>query len=257
MKFVRWLRRRCTGIMRTAVVLGLVALVAVLTDARGAGGAATGGGTAMHHGAAWEMRLRPILDGDGVGGVKFGQSPAAVAGHLRRLFGPPVGGRQVANGYRHAFCGFNWEVWEGLAATSDGRLLVAELDIWFRHGRFVGYDLGANNLQTQLRTWDQYAGHRMELSTPRGLALGDPILRARRLYGRALVLTSQAQGTPPNPRLPRLPVWEVTSPRGRNTGGIGTVEVQTGPRGTSHNIPRHEAVSGIGAGAAPNTPCSA
>ncbi|HET8978211.1 MAG TPA: hypothetical protein VFN87_08630 [Solirubrobacteraceae bacterium] len=237
--------------MRSAVALAFVVLVAIPL------GGAVAAGPVIHTGVARAARLRPMLDGDGIGGVMFGQSPAAVARRLGRLFGAPVGAQQVADGYRHAFCGFDWEAWEGLGANSDGRPFVAELDVWFRHGRFVGYDFGANNSQTKLSTWDRYGDHRMELSTARGLAVGDPIGRARHLYGRALTLRSQAQGTPPNPRLPRLPVWEVSLPGGRITGAIGTVEVQAGSPGTSNASSRHQAIGGIGAGTAPNTPCSA
>jgi hypothetical protein len=197
-------------------------------------------------------RLQPILDGDGIGDLKFGQPPAVVAAKLGRLFGPPVGARQIPHGYMRAVCGFRWEVWDGVGATSDGRLFVAQLTAWFRHARFVGYGFGPNNFQTRFHGANRSEGRPMMLATPEGLAVGDPLARSRRLYGRTFFLTTQLQGTPPNRRLSALHGWGASTSRGRIAGGIGVTNlVDRGHATTS----RPRSIFGIGAGRGPNTPC--
>jgi len=190
----------------------LSALVAVSVASCGAGG---GAGTRSDLSSASRglarAALGPMLAGDGIAGVKFGRSPAVVAARLGRRFGPPVGADQIAHGYIRAGCGFYWEVWDGLGASSYGRRFVAQLTAWFRHARFVGYSYGPNNFQTELSTWSQYASHPMMLATSTGLAVGDPLARGQRLYGRAFAVTTRPQGTPPDPRLIRLPVWEAST----------------------------------------------
>jgi len=194
--------------------------------------------------------LRRLLDVDGIGSVKFGQSPAVVAARLRRLFGPPVGPSQIPNSYRRDACGFSWEEWQGVGAASDGRLFAAELAVEFRDARFVGYDYGPNDFQTDFQNdWSQYASHPMMVATGRGLAVGDPLARGRRLYGRAFVVTTRMQGTPPNPRLKRLPAWEASTASGGIEGGIGTVSLVGDAFG------RRRGISGISAGVGPITPC--
>ena len=116
--------------------------------------------------------LQRLLDGDGIGGVTFGQAPEVVAARLRRLVGAPVGAQQIRNGYRHYFCSFYYEEWDGLGAASDGRFFVAGLDVLFSNSRFIGYSYGPNNLQTDLNTWNQYANQPLMLATAKGLAVG-------------------------------------------------------------------------------------
>ena len=94
-----------------------------------------------------------------------------MAARLGRLFGPPVGAGQIPHGYIRAACGFYWEVWAGLGASSDGRFFVAQLTAWFRDARFVGYDHGPNNSNRQPETWTQYVRHPMLLATARRLAV--------------------------------------------------------------------------------------
>jgi hypothetical protein len=198
--------------------------------------------------------LRRILDGDGIGDVKFGQSPAVVAAKLGRLFGPPVGARQIPHGYIRAGCGFHWEVWDGVGATSGGQLFVAQLTAWFMDSSFVGYDYGPNNFQTRFRGADRSAGRPMMLATPAGLTVADSLGRGRRLYGRGFLQTTQLQGTPPNHRLPALNVWRASTPRGAIGGGIGMTDlIARGHPTTSTSTSR--SVFGIGGGKAPNTPC--
>jgi hypothetical protein len=206
-----------------------------------------------------------VLEGDGIGSVKFGRAPAAVAARLGRLFGPPVGADQVPHGYRRAGCGFYWEVWDGLGAASDGRLFAAELEVWFRNSRLVGYSYFGNNFETTFQNdWKQYASHPMMLATAKGLAVGDPLAHGRRIYGRSFLVTSQMQGTPPNPKLERLPEWEASTASGRIRGGIGSTRLVRNPglvegaHGTANwanSTSSRRSIVGIGAGVVPNTPC--
>lgn len=243
-------------VMRSMTSGLLSALVAVSVASCGAGG---GAGTRSDLNYASRGRARAtlglILAGDGIAGVKFGWSPAVVAASLGRRFGPPVGADQIAHGYIRAGCGFYWEVWDGLGASSDGRRFVAHLTAWFKRARFVGYSYGPNNFQTKLSTWSGYATHPMTLTTSTGLAVGDPLARGQRLYGQAFAVTTHPQGTPPDPRLIRLPVWEASTPSGPIEGGIGITDLAHRAHGTSKWTISHRSIVGIGAGVAPNTPC--
>lgn len=242
--------------LRRLARVALPVPVAVLLASCGNGGsAATKSDRRSRSASMVHAAPRPVLEGDGIGKVKFGQPPDVVAARLGRLFGPPVGANQIPNGYRHAFCGFYWEVWEGLGASSDDRFFVAELTVWFRSAQFVGYDYGPNNFQTKLSTWNQYARHPMMLATGKGLAVGDPLTRGQRLYGRSLLITTEMQGTPPNPRLIRLPVWEASTASGTIEGGIGITNLVKGTDGTSKWSLSRRSIVGIGAGVGPNTPC--
>jgi hypothetical protein len=242
--------------MRNMAIGLMSALVAVLLAACGGGGdAGTKSDPSRLNTGAARAAVRLVVDGDGIGSVRFGQSPGVVAARLGRPFGPPVGATQIPHGYIRTACGFYGEVWNGLGASSDGLFFVAELTAWFRHARFVGYSYGPNNFQTMLNTWNQYASHPMMIATATGLAVGDPLTHGRRLYGRTFVLTTQRQGTPPSPRLMPLPVWQASMPSGRIEGGIGITNVVDDANSTSKWTMRHRSIVGIGAGMAPNTPC--
>jgi hypothetical protein len=226
---------------RTAVMRSVaIALVAVLLGACGAG-----------------TKSRRLLDGDGIGSVKFGQSPTVVAARLGRLFGRPFDPHQYgASGYRRFGCnGFYWEEWPGLGAASNGERFAAELELWFRNSRLVGYTYFVDDRATGPGTnWGAWTARRMMLATAKELAPGDPLARGQRLYGRAFVVTTQIQGTPANPRLPRLPVWKVSTASGRISGGIGSTVLLEGTSGALRQTPSRT-IFGISAGTGPNTPC--
>ena len=245
--------------MRAAGSIGLAALLALVLTLCGArAGASTKRAPRPHDMAATRAPLQHLLEGDGIGSVKFGQRPAVVAATLGRLFGPPVGAGQVPNGYRRAGCGFYWEVWDGLGEASDGRVFAAELELWFKNSRFVGYSYFPNNFQTTVRNdWSSYVSHPMMLATAKGLAVGDTLARGRKLYGRAFSVTSSMQGTPPNPRLERLPVWQASTPSGDISGGIGKI-ILAGRTSNAHGrrtSSRQQGIFGIGGGVGPDTPC--
>lgn len=181
-----------------------------------------------------------VLRGDGIGNIEFGQAPSAAVHSVRRLLGlgrptqatavPPIG-------YTHFGCGFDQVYWTGLAATPTRILHSTGLTLWFKRSRFAGYTYGspAGGSTTPVIT------HGPRFSTAEGLGPRDPVSRARSLYGKAFVITSVPQGTPPNPRLPREPAWEVQTASGRIYGALEN------PAGTI--------IGTIDAGATPNTPC--
>lgn len=184
------------------------------------------------------------LTSDGIGSLRLGQPPEAVAAGLERLFGPPApAGTASRIGYVPSICGFDHEIdWAGLAARSSGFHSVG-LTVYFKRSRLVGYSYGppyGGSFTPQVH-------HGLMLSTSKGLGLGETLARARRLYGRAFGVTTQAQGTPPSARLPRLPVWTVPTASGRI---YGFTDSPGGPRS-----PHQRSIGSISAGAIPNTPC--
>jgi hypothetical protein len=86
------------------------------------------------------------------------------------------------------------------------------------------------------------------LATTQGLTLGDTVARARQMYGRAFVETSEPQGTPPSTKLTRLPIGKVSTGHGQILTGLQGF-------GRQDRVTAHSVVVSIGAGAGPNTPC--
>jgi hypothetical protein len=239
--------------MRSMAIGPVPALVAIVLSACGAGG--VGESSTKDPGAA-RSAVRPILDGDGIGSLKFGRSPAEVAKSLGHMFGAPVGAKQVPHGYLRAFCGFHWETWDGVGASSKGQLFVAQLSVWFRNSRFVGYDYGVDNFSTANSNLNRHATPGMMLTTAKGLAVGDPVALGDQLYGRAFVVSTRMQGTPPDPRLPRIAVWALATATGPIDGSIGNTVLIAGAYDTAtRTVNVERAIHSIDAGALPNTPC--
>jgi hypothetical protein len=204
---------------------------------------------------------RRLLAGDGIGDIKFGQSPAAVLAGLRPLFGRP------ASAHDHialvpSICGFDHEIdWDGLDIKADGRRFAALLHVYFKHSRFAGYDYfdgyelgnvravgGGNRLPlNDPQARQVLRGPRLMLTTTLGLTVGDPIARARQLYGPAFTTFSRPQGTRPNLHTQRLPAWKARTPSGLISGGVASPT----PSSDSHGA----TIGSINAGAIPNTPC--
>jgi hypothetical protein len=179
---------------------------------------------------------RRLLEGNGIGSITFGRQRSAVIAELERLLGPPY---ETNPG----ICGFGRSTdWSGLNINSHDPNFSAQLTLDFKHSWFVGYAYLAN------ADGPARERHGVLLATTRGLTLGDTVARARHLYGRAFVETSVPQGTPPSPKLPRLPVGEVSMASGQILAGIQG-------SGRQDRITAHSTVTWIGAGAAPNTPC--
>lgn len=177
-----------------------------------------------------------VLEGDGIGGITFGEPRSTVIAGLERLLGPP---HETIPG----ICGFGRSTdWIGLNINSHETDLSAELNLFFKHFRFVGYAYYANAMGPAPQR------HGVLVATVRGLTLGDTVGRARHLYGRAFVETSVPQGTPPSAKLPRLPVGEVITASGEITAGIQG-------SGRHDRVSAHSTVVSIAAGAGPNTPC--
>jgi hypothetical protein len=179
--------------------------------------------------------VRRLLDGNGIGSVKFGQPRSTVIAKLERLLGPP---HETIPG----ICGFGRSTdWIGLNIRSHD-VPSAELNLSFKHSRLVGYAYSTNAEGPARQP------HGALLATARGLTLGDTVARARHLYGRAFVETSVPQGTPPSAKLPRLPVGEVSTANGKIVAGIQA-------SGRHDRVTAHSSVVVISAGAGPNTPC--
>jgi hypothetical protein len=205
-----------------------------------------------------------LLEGNGIGSIHFGETPASVDSGLARLFGRPKGGSYV-----RSICGFDHaSYWIDLLDVRPKNfpgthLFSASLVVLFKRSHFVGYVYnddqaiapGAVADETHLPLNSSQArqllrGPRLTLRTARGLLLGDPLAQARRLYGRAFVETTQVQGTPPNPRLGRAPIWEVETPNGRLYGAIDNPQTTRSFYGSSRR-----SIGSISAGQNPNTPC--
>ena len=179
---------------------------------------------------------RRLLEGNGIASVRFGQRRVAVTTELERLLGPP---HETIPG----ICGFGRTTdWIGLRMNSRDPHLTAQLTLYFKYSRFVGYDYLENRTDPLLRP------HAFMLATTQGLTLGDTVARARELNGRAFVETSEPQGTPPSTKLMRLPIGKVSTGRGQIVAGL---------QGFGHRdrVTAHSMVVSIGAGAGPNTPC--
>jgi hypothetical protein len=179
--------------------------------------------------------VRRLLEGNGIGSVKFGQSRSTVIADLERLLGPP---HETIPG----ICGFGRSTdWIGLNIRSHD-VPSAELNLSFKRSRLVGYAYYTN------ADGPARQPHGALLATARGLTLGDTVARARYLYGRAFVETSVPQGTPPSAKLPRLPVGEVSTANGKILAGIEG-------SGRHDRVSPDSAVVLLSAGAGPNTPC--
>lgn len=179
--------------------------------------------------------LRRVLDGNGIGSVKFGQPRSTVIAELTSLLGPP---HETIPG----ICGFGRSTdWIGLNIRSH-TVPSAELNLSFKRSRLVGYAY-YTNAEGPAQPPDGVL-----VATTRGLTLDDTVARARQLYGRAFVETSVPQGTPPSAKLPRLPVGEVSTANGKILAGIEG-------SGRHDRVSPDSAVVSLSAGAGPNTPC--
>ena len=189
------------------------------------------------------MAARRVLGATGIANITFGQPPTKVAAGLERLLGRPATASARSDiGEIRFGCGFDEIFWVGLAAKSNGANSDG-LTVYLKHSRFVGYSYGP-----------PYGGphapavrHGLMFATSKGLGLDETLARAQRLYGREFVVTSAPQGTPPDPRLERLPVWASRLGSGRI---YGYVDSPRGPRSTYRR-----SIGSISAGAIPNTPC--
>jgi hypothetical protein len=196
-------------------------------------------------GASGSRADQHLLSGTGIGTITFGRGPKTVAAGLERLLGRPSSASAASTiGYfRSIGCGLDHEIiWAGLAVRAGGSN-SAGLTLYFKHSRFVGYAYGP----PYGRPRGPVVRHGLMLSTTNGLGLDETLARGRMLYGRAFVVTTQPQGTPPNPRLERLPAWEARATGGRIYGFIDS------PSGTVSSS--HLSIGSISAGAIPNTPC--
>ena len=96
---------------------------------------------------------RRLLDGNGIASVRFGQRRVAVTTELERLLGPP---HETIPG----ICGFGHTTdWIGLRMNSRDPHLTAQLTLYFKYSRFVGYDYLENRTDPLLRRSFVHARH--------------------------------------------------------------------------------------------------
>lgn len=189
---------------------------------------------------------RLVLRGDGIGDIRFGQTPTAAVHGVEQLLGlgrPAQVSPPSPIGYTHFGCGFDQVYWTGLAQTPTRFSHSTGLTLEFERSRFVGYTYGSpsgGSTTPLVRRGPRFA-------TAAGLGLREPVRRARQIYGDELVVYSMLQGTPPNPRLDRLPAWEAQTASGRIYGYIEN------PAGSNSTI--GATIGTIDAGKVPNTPC--
>jgi len=160
---------------------------------------------------------RSTLAGDGIAGVRFGASPAAVTVGLRRLLGRP--GRP----YR-----------PGGACNYDHTIQWADLSANFRRSRFVGYSYG---MYGTLGPPHAPRGA-LPLATVRGLQVGDTMVRGQRLYGGRFGFSQANGGT-----------WGVPTPHGLIDGFTWGTPKHGGAAGSGGDVGPRSVVATIEAGA--------
>ncbi|HWF73263.1 MAG TPA: hypothetical protein VG186_07960 [Solirubrobacteraceae bacterium] len=147
-----------------------------------------GGGTTfpmLEKSLTARSRLRVTLTAAGLGGIRFGASPARLQQFLDPQLGPANGGYQTVRSCRVDRV-LSWPI---LVDPATGLARTEELELFFGHGHFVGYQYGGSVLAK--RGGGRHL--RFHAVTAGGLALGDSIRVARGIYGRAFQ-TSEAQG---------------------------------------------------------------
>jgi len=160
--------RRWRGILAFGAPVGfLLATLATGLPAAGASGLAGQGSTALHNAARDHVATE--LLGDGIGGAKFGQQERVALANLESSLGKPASSRALG---RAESCDVSKEVaWHAVTT-------------YFVQGRFAGY------ATLSPTGWPDRSD---SLRTAKGLTVGDTLLDARHVYGKALS-TSYAQG---------------------------------------------------------------
>lgn len=129
-----------------------------------------------------------LLLGDGIGPARFGQAESSAVSNLHKVLGSPSSGLMDEAGN----------------CTIDAAMQWPTITAYFDHDHFVGYSTPSATggvLQTA------------DMTTTKGLRVGDTLAEAQRIYGTAL-RTSLAQGGS----------WFATTPDGTLDGYL-TAEV--------------------------------
>lgn len=128
--------------------------------------------------------VQKALAGDGIGNVKFGDPPATVTRYVTALLGAASDAY-----YRDGTCGADHAIsWPGLL-------------IFFRNGKFVGYQYGTTQAPARMQVQAPV------LTTTGGLRIGHNVAQAERLYGGRFHLITGKDGS-----------WSATTPTGRIEG---------------------------------------
>jgi hypothetical protein len=131
--------------------------------------------------APLSSRAAAILAGDGIVGRRFGASSSSTL-----LYAEEFAGLSSTGYVRGATCGLDHHA--TFSPSYLGTLLASPLTLYFRHGRFAGYQYGSGAPDAAVLPHQP-----SRLTTAAGLGIGDALARGRRLYGRAFRI-SAAQG---------------------------------------------------------------
>lgn len=137
-----------------------------------------------------------VLAGNGVAGVRFGQSQASAVNGLDRILDSPVKGPIDMAGNCNVDTAEQWST----------------LTAYFDKGAFVGYGTWAANGE---------AVPPGNFETAMGLRVGDSVMRAAQIYGSSFQ-TSLAQGGS----------WSVSTPQGKLIGYLSAEPNEAGPSPT-------------------------
>jgi hypothetical protein len=145
------------------------------------------------------LHSRLTFNGDGLGPITFGASPAQIARRLYPILGRPGGTYHStldACGVDHSL------TWPILLNPSTGQLERGEeLTVFFHRDQFVGYQYGGNAFHPH--------SDRLQVRaiTGAGLAIGDTLATGQRLYRHAFHVSTAQGGT-----------WQASTPHGKLTG---------------------------------------
>lgn len=143
---------------------------------------AYGRGTDAHacRATTWRPCRLDLLRPDGIAALRFGASVTASRTAIDGLL-HQQGGKAQPSGS----CKVDEQITWTDAWTASGQ---PDLTLYFEHGGFVGYQVGAPQMP-------RHPPGGWVLSTPRGLRVGESLGVGRRRYGRALALSASQGGT--------------------------------------------------------------
>jgi hypothetical protein len=176
-----------SGLLVTVILVGALALLGHHTRHTGRAPAAhhptvtPGHVTALPPG----RRIHPILTSTGLGSTAFGAPRSQLTQLLGRVLGRPQRAQRLTGD-----CAVDETfTWPNLISAKTGQPVESEqLIIFLDHGRFVGYQYGAQTLAPR------GSGHlRLRATTTQGIALGDRLSAWRHIYGSTFHISS-AQG---------------------------------------------------------------
>lgn len=152
------------------------------------------GAVSVSRPVGWNLPVRRVLAGDGIGDAAFGQIRAAVVLELVLLL------RRAPSRPYYALSGLS-------PCGIDHAAKWPGLVVFFHHGHFVGYTYGLS----------RKVGRQPVLETTKGLRVGDTLSVGERLYESAFTISASQGGS-----------WRATTRHGRIDGFASRL---TNPKG--------------------------